>query len=157
GAPFYDVYETADGEYISLGSLEPQFFAELLEKTGLGGDDGVRQHDRSGWDDMRAELAGIVASKTREEWDEAMAASDVCYAPVLSLSEAPEHPHNRARGTFTEVAGITQPAPAPRFSRTEPAISGPPAHAGQHTDEVLAEIDLPAERIAELRDSGAVA
>ena len=157
GAPFYDVYETADGEYISLGSLEPQFFAEMVDKTGLGGEDGVRQGDRSRWNVMRSDLAEIVRSKTRDEWDGIMAASDVCYAPVLSLSEAPQHPHNVARGTFTEVAGVTQPAPAPRFSRTEPEISGPPAHAGQHTDEVLAEAGLTEARIAELRESGAIA
>jgi alpha-methylacyl-CoA racemase len=157
GAPFYDVYETADGEYISLGSLEPQFFAELVERTGLGGEGGVKQGDRSAWPAMRAELAEIVRGRTREEWDELMAASDVCYAPVLSLSEAPLHPHNQARGTFTEVAGVVQPAPAPRFSRTGPEISGPPAHAGQHTDEVLTDAGLSPERISELRDAGAVA
>jgi alpha-methylacyl-CoA racemase len=157
GAPFYDVYETADGEYISLGSLEPQFFAELLERTGLGGGGDIRQHDRERWPEMRAELAAIVVAKTRAEWDEVMEASDVCYAPVLSLAEAPEHPHNKARGTFTEVAGIVQPAPAPRFSRTEAEISGPPAHAGQHTEEVLAEAGISVERVAELRASGAVA
>jgi alpha-methylacyl-CoA racemase len=157
GAPFYDVYETADGEYISLGSLEPQFFAELVERTGLGGEGGVKQGDRSAWPAMRTELAEIVRGRTREEWDELMAASDVCYAPVLSLSEAPLHPHNQARGTFTEVAGVVQPAPAPRFSRTGPEISGPPAHAGQHTDEVLTDAGLSPERISELRDAGAVA
>jgi alpha-methylacyl-CoA racemase len=157
GAPFYDVYETSDGEYISLGSLEPQFFAEMVAKTGLGGEDGVKQGDRSRWDDLRTELAEIVRARTRDEWDELMAASDVCYAPVLSLSEAPQHPHNVARGTFTEVAGVVQPAPAPRFSRTEAEIGGPPAHAGQHTDEVLAEAGLSADRIAGLKASGAVA
>lgn len=157
GAPFYDVYETADGEYISLGSLEPQFFAEMVDKTGLGGEDGVRQGDRSAWDEMRSELGSIIGAKTRAEWDEIMEASDVCYAPVLSLSEAPRHPHNAARGTFTEVAGIVQPAPAPRFSRTEAEISGPPAHAGQHTDDILSEAGMGPERIAELRESGAIA
>jgi alpha-methylacyl-CoA racemase len=157
GAPFYDVYETADGEYISLGSLEPQFFAEMVDKTGLGGEDGVRQGDRSRWGDMRTDLADIIGTKTRAEWDGIMATSDVCYAPVLSLSEAPRHPHNVARGTFTEVAGVVQPAPAPRFSRTEAEISAPPAHAGQHTDDVLSEAGLSADRIAELKESGAVA
>jgi alpha-methylacyl-CoA racemase len=129
----------------------------MVERTGLGGDDGVRQGDRSRWAGMRTELAEIIGSKTRDEWDEIMAASDVCYAPVLSLSEAPGHPHNVARSTFTEVAGVVQPAPAPRFSRSEVQIKGPPAHAGQHTDEVLAECGLSTERIAELKDSGAVA
>jgi alpha-methylacyl-CoA racemase len=157
GAPFYDVYETADGHYVSLGSLEPQFFAELVDKTGLGGEGGVKQGDRSRWPEMRTELAEIIRSRTRAEWDEIMGASDVCYAPVLSLTEAPDHPHNVARGTFTEVAGVVQPAPAPRFSRTEASISGPPAHAGQHTTDVLAEAGLSAERIAELREAGAVA
>ncbi len=157
GAHFYDAYETADGRYVSVGSIEPQFYAELLRLTGLEGEDLPWQHDKAHWPELKERLAAIFASKTRDEWCELMEGTDVCFAPVLSLAEAPDHPHNVARGTFCEVAGITQPAPAPRFSRTPPEISGPPPHAGQHTEEVLAGWGVPAERIAERRASGGLA
>ena len=157
GAHFYDVFETSDGKYVSIGSIEPQFYAELLERTGLAGEDLPYQHDRSQWPAMKERLAEVFRTRTRDEWDEAMAGSDVCYAPVLSLDEAPKHPHNEARGTFVERHGITQPAPAPRFSRTEPELGRPPAHAGQHTDEVLSSFGFDSDRVAELRDSGAIA
>ena len=157
GAPFYDVYETADGEYVSLGSLEPQFWAELVERTGLGGDEPYRQHDREAWPRMRAELSEIIGSKTRAEWNAEMEGTDVCFAPVLSLSEAPEHPHNKERDTFVEVAGVVQPNAAPRFSRTPAEVQGPPPHAGQHTVEVLSESGFSEDEIDALRASGAVA
>ncbi len=157
GAHYYDVYETADGEYVSIGSIEPQFYAELLRLTGLEGEDLPWQHDRNQWPELKDRLAKIFREKTRDEWCEVMEGTDVCFAPVLSLHEAPEHPHNVHRGTFTEVAGITQPAPAPRFSRTPGAITSPPPHAGQHTDEVLTDWGVAdAARIAELREAGAV-
>ncbi len=157
GAHFYDAYETADGRYVSIGSIEPQFYAELLRLTGLEGQDLPWQHDKARWPELKERLAAIFATKTRDEWCELMEGTDVCFAPVLSLAEAPEHPHNVARGTFCEVAGIVQPAPAPRFSRTPAEVAGPPPHAGQHTDEVLAEWGVPAERVAERRASGALA
>ena len=158
GAHFYDVYETSDGKYVSIGSIEPQFYAELLERSGLGGaDDLPHQMDRGHWPAMKERLAEIFRTKTRDEWCEVMEHTDVCFAPVLGLGEAPEHPHNVARQTFVERNGVTQPAPAPRFSRTKAEIQRPPAHAGQHTDEVLAEAGLGPERIAELRQSGAIA
>jgi len=158
GAPYYDVYETADGEYISVGSIEPQFFAQLVELTGLSGPDGgaPAQNDRATWPEQRAALTDIVKAKTRAEWEELLTGTDVCFAPVLSMSEAHAHPHNVARGTFTEVDGIVQPAPAPRFSRTETSIQRPPPHAGQHTAEALADWGLPADRITELQEAGAV-
>jgi alpha-methylacyl-CoA racemase len=155
GAPFYDVYECADGEYVALGSIEPQFYAELVRLSGMAHEPG--QMDRSAWPEMRAELTRVMKAKTRDEWCEIMEASDVCFAPVLSMDEAPHHPHNVARDTFVEVAGIPQPNAAPRFSRTPGAIAGPPAHAGQHTDEVLAEFGLSDADIARLRAAGAVA
>jgi len=155
GAPFYDVYECADGEYISVGSIEPQFYAELVHLSGM--DHEPHQMDRENWPGMRDELTRVFKAKTRDEWCEVMEASDVCFAPVLSMDEAPHHPHNVERETFVEVAGIQNPNAAPRFSRTPGAIAGPPAHAGQHTDEVLAEIGLTADDIAALRASGAVA
>ncbi len=155
GAPFYDVYECADGEYVSLGSIEPQFYAELVRLSGLEHEPG--QMDRSSWPQLRDELTRVMKAKTRDEWCELMEATDVCFAPVLSMDEAPLHPHNVHRQTFVEVAGIPQPNAAPRFSRTPGAIAGPPAHAGQHTDEVLAEAGLSEDEIAGLRASGAVA
>jgi alpha-methylacyl-CoA racemase len=157
GAHFYDTYETSDGKYVSIGSIEPQFYAELLRLTGSEGEELPHQMDRSQWPAQKERLAGIFRSKTRDEWCELMEGTDVCFAPVLSMAEAPSHPHIAERGTFTEVAGVTQPAPAPRFSRTPGGIDRPPPHAGQHTDEVLADWGFTAERIAELRDAKAIA
>ncbi len=156
GAPWYDVYETKDGKWVSIGSLEKRFYAELMRLTGLAADNPPKQWDRSGWPEMRRRLAAIFKQKTREEWCAVMEGSDVCFAPVLSFSEAPRHPHNVARGTFVEVDGIEQPAPAPRFSRTPPAIQGPPAKPGEHTDEALADWGFPAADIAALRKAGAL-
>jgi alpha-methylacyl-CoA racemase len=157
GAHFYDVYETADGKYVSIGSIEPQFYAELLRLTGLEGEDLPWQHDRAQWPALKERLAAIFKTKTRGDWCELMEGTDVCFAPVLTIPEAIEHPHNVDRGTFVEVAGIPQPGPAPRFSRTAPEISSPPPHAGQHTDEVLAEAGFDADRVAKLREAGAIA
>jgi alpha-methylacyl-CoA racemase len=157
GAHFYDVYETADGRYVSIGSIEPQFYAELLRLTGLEGEELPFQHDRAKWPEMKERLAAIFRTRTRDEWCALMEGTDVCFAPVLAIPEAVEHPHNVARGTFVEVAGIPQPGPAPRFSRTGAEISSPPAHPGQHTDEVLAEAGFDADRIAKLREAGAIA
>jgi alpha-methylacyl-CoA racemase len=157
GAHFYDVYETADRRYVSIGSIEPQFYAELLRLTGLEGEELPFQHDRAKWPEMKERLAAIFRTRTRDEWCALMEGTDVCFAPVLAIPEAVEHPHNVARGTFVEVAGIPQPGPAPRFSRTGAEISSPPAHPGQHTDEVLAEAGFDADRIAKLREAGAVA
>jgi alpha-methylacyl-CoA racemase len=157
GSHFYDVYETRDGKYVSIGSIEPQFYAELLEKTGLQGEDLPSQMDRSGWAGSKERLTAIFREKTRDEWCEIMEGSDVCFAPVLSMTECQEHPHIRARGTFVEVAGASQPAPAPRFSRSKTQISRPPPHVGQHTDEALADWGFGAEEIAELREAKAIA
>ena len=156
GAHFYECYETKDGKYVSIGAIEPQFYAELLEKTGLAGEDLPRQMDRSGWESNKERLKGIFKSRTRDEWCAIMEGSDVCFAPVLSLTETKQHPHIRARSTFVEVAGSSQPGPAPRFSRTEAKISGPPPHGGQHTDEALADWGFASEEIAKLRDAGAI-
>ena len=120
GAHFYDTYETKDGKFVAIGSIEPQFYKELMEKTGITDPAFTAQMDRSAWPALKEKLAAVIKTKTRDEWDAIMLGSDVCYAPVLSLSEAPKHPHNVARKTFVEVGGVTQPAPAPRFSRTVP-------------------------------------
>jgi len=156
-AHFYDSYETSDGRYVSVGSIEPQFYALLLEHSGLAGEDMPPQMKRAGWAPQKERLRAIFKSKTRDEWCEIMEGTDVCFAPVLSMDEAPQHPHMAARKSFVEIAGVTQPAPAPRFDRTPPATPKPPAHPGQHTDEVLAEFGFGGDEIAKLRASGAVA
>ena len=157
GAHFYDVYECADGGWISLGSIEPQFYAELLDKLGLDAERFGKQNDRDLWPELSAEIAAVVRMKTRDEWDAILEGSDVCYAPVLTVDEAIRPPHNVARGTFIDVGGITQPGPAPRLSRTPGEVRRPPAHAGQHTDEVLSEAGFDDDEVAALRASGAVA
>tara|TARA_Y100000739_G_scaffold207173_1_gene195521 strand:- start:989 stop:2128 length:1140 start_codon:yes stop_codon:yes gene_type:complete len=156
GAPFYDVYECADGEYISLGSIEPQFYAELLRITGLDQEELPKQMDRSQWPKMKLKIAETIRSKTRDQWVELMEGTDVCFAPVLSPSEACAHPHNVERETFVEVAGIIQPAPAPRFSRTPGVIDGPPPHPGEHTEEVLSSWGFSENEIQNLRNIDAV-
>ncbi|WP_419854117.1 CaiB/BaiF CoA transferase family protein [Candidatus Poriferisodalis sp.] len=158
GSHFYDVYECADGNYISVGSIEPQFYSELLRLTGLDDDpEFAKQHSRSRWPELKDRIAEVFKSKTRDEWCEIMDATDVCFAPVLTLEEAPQHPHNVHRDVFCEVAGVIQPSPSPRFSRTVQAVQGPPAHPGQHTDDVLAIAGYDPDDIAKLRDTGAVA
>jgi alpha-methylacyl-CoA racemase len=157
GAPFYDTYETADGKFVSLGSLEPQFYAELLARLGLDQEDLPAQMDRTGWDRLRERFTELFKSKTRAEWDEVLGGTDACYAPVLTMSEAAEHEHIRARGTIVERDGVQQPAPAPRFSRTPGEISRPAPWPGQHTDEALADWGVDAGEIAKLRETGAIA
>ncbi len=158
GAHFYDVFECSDGEYISIGSIEPQFYAELLRLTGLSDDPAfANQMDQSTWVPRKARLKEVFLGKTRSEWCDIMEHTDVCFAPVLKMSEAAQHPHNVERGTFTTSGGVRQPSPAPRFSRTEPSIQRPPAHAGQHTAEVLSDwLGLDHATIDGLKASGAV-
>ena len=157
GAHFYDVYRCADGNYVSVGSIEPQFYAELLRLTDLAGDpDFARQMDRSMWPRLKLRLAERFATKTRDEWCSLMEGTDVCFAPVLTMSEAAQHPHNVERGTFVDIAGTTQPAPAPRYSKTPAEISAPPAHPGQHTTEILRDWGFDAARIEALLASHAV-
>jgi alpha-methylacyl-CoA racemase len=151
GAPFYETYECRDGKYISVGSIEPQFYDLLIKLTGLEGEPLPDQMDRDAWPEFKQRLAEVFMSKTRGEWCEIMEGSDVCFAPVLSMGEAPKHPHMKHRGTFLEFAGTTQPAPAPRFSRTAPEITRPPPYPGQHTDEALVEWGFTKDEIAELR------
>jgi alpha-methylacyl-CoA racemase len=157
GAHFYDAYETADGKYISIGSIEPQFYAELLRLTGLDGEELPHQMDRQQWPALKERVAAIFKQKTRDEWCALMEGTDVCFAPVLTMEEAPSHPHNQARGTFVEVDGVVQPAPSPRFSRTPGAISRPPSAPGADTDEALTDWGLPEDDIVKLRSAGAIA
>ncbi len=157
GAHFYDVYECKDGGHISIGSIEPQFYAELLQRTGL--DEGTLggQNDRARWGENKERVAALFRTKTRDQWCAELEGTDVCFAPVLSMGEAPSHPHNQARGTFVEREGLVQPAPAPRFSRTEAQIQGPPPTAGSHTDEALGAWGFDAAEISALREQRAIA
>jgi alpha-methylacyl-CoA racemase len=156
GAHFYEVYECADGKFVAVGALEPKFYAELVRVTGFEPPEGARQLDSSWWPEGKRRMAEIFAAKSRDEWCSLFEGTDACVAPVLSWSEATEHPHNVARRTYVEYDGVVQPAPAPRFSRTPAVIGRPPAGVGEHTDEVLAEAGLSAADIAALRKAGAV-
>ena len=156
GAPFYEVYETSDGGFIGVGAIESQFYAELVRLMGLDDEDLPDQNDRKAWPAMKERFAQVFASRTRAEWEKVFEGSDACAAPVLSLTEAPTHPHNQVRGTFTEVAGVLQPAPAPRFTGTPGAIRRPPPNPGQHADEALADWGLERSEVADLRSSGAI-
>ncbi len=157
GAHFYDVFPCADGEYVSIGSIEPQFYAELMRLTGLEGDPGfAAQNDQSHWPELKARLTEVFATRTQAEWCELMEGTDVCFAPVLTMSQAAQHPHNQARSTFIEIAGVTQPAPAPRFSRSVPDVPTPPAHPGQHSREILIDWGVASEEVERLIEVGAV-
>jgi len=156
GAHFYDTYETADGKFVAFGAIEPQFYAELLRLTGADLGDS-HQMDRGSWPAQKAKLAEVVRTKTQAQWCALLEGTDACFAPVLTMTGAPEHPHNRHRGTFVEVGGMVQPGPAPRFSRTPGAISRPPAIIGEHTDEVLGEYGFTSTEVESLRQAGAIA
>jgi alpha-methylacyl-CoA racemase len=139
GAPWYDVYETADGRFVAIGAIEAKFYAELLDRLGLAGERLPAQHDRRGWPELRRRFAAAFRSKTRDEWCRVFEGSDACFAPVLTFSEAREHPHNRARGSYVAVDGVAQPGPAPRLSRTPGAIGRPPPGRGALGREALAD------------------
>jgi alpha-methylacyl-CoA racemase len=155
GSHFYDTYETKDGRYVAIGSIEPQFYALLLEKTGLADAALPEQMDTDAWPVMKDRLSAIFRTRTCEEWCAIMEGSDVCFAPVLPVAEAPHHPHAVARDAYIDIEGVTQPAPAPRFSRTPPAARVAPRR-GEHTDEVLGEVGFGTDEIAALRKSGTI-
>jgi len=157
GAHFYDVYECSDGEYVSIGSIEPQFYSILLEKLELDPQDLPKQMSRDEWPALKVKIAGLFKAKTRDEWCEIMEHTDICFAPVLNWSEAPAHPHNVARSTFIDIDGLTQPAPAPRFSETPAAVPAPPPFPGQNTNDTLATFGFSNDEVAALRESGAIA
>jgi alpha-methylacyl-CoA racemase len=156
GAPFYDTYQTADGEYVAVGALEAKFYAELLAGLGLSAADLPPQHDRAGWPVLRARFTEVFLTRTRDEWAEVFAASDGCVAPVLGPAEAPGHPHNASRGTFADLGGLVQPAPAPRFGRSPAGVPSAPPRPGADTDAVLAELGCTPADIAAMRASGTV-
>ena len=158
GAHFYGTYETKDGKHISIGSIEPQFYELLLEKTGLANDhDLPKQMSRDDWPALRQKLEEVFIRKTRDEWDEIMLGTDICYAPILSLDEAASHPHNLKRETFSLSDGLIQASPAPRFSRTPPELPELATAAGSDTDEILSGLGMDQSEIEKLKISGAVA
>lgn len=156
GAHFYDTYQCADGKWVSIGSIEPQFYALLLEKTGIDDPQFKGQMNRDEWPQLREKLAAVIATKSQAQWCELMEATDVCFAPVLTLEEAPSHVHNAARQTFVDIGGVTQPAPAPRFSATPGEIQGPPPAIGAHNDQALADWGFAADDIEALKQQGAL-
>ncbi|HEV3227551.1 MAG TPA: CoA transferase, partial [Acidimicrobiales bacterium] len=157
GAPFYDTYECADGKYVAVGAIEPQFYGELLDGLGLDPAALPDRDDHTQWDALRAVFAGVLRTRSRDEWAQVFATRDACVAPVLTLAEAPDHPHNVARSTFVEVDGVRHPAPAPRLDRTPGELAVKACYAGQHTDEVLRELGYDAHALAELRAGAVVA
>jgi alpha-methylacyl-CoA racemase len=156
GAHFYDTYETADGKYVSIGSIEPQFYALLLKHTGIDDPDFQNQHDQTKWPAFKARLTEVFKTKTRDEWCRIMEGTDVCFAPVLSLDEAKDHPQCQTRNTFIELDGVLQPAPAPRFSRTNPETPKPPPKVGGDTEAVLADFGFGTDDIEALKAAGAI-
>ena len=157
GAPYYDTYETKDGRFVSLGAIEPQFFAEFLERTGFTGHDPETRNSRDTWVPAKEDYRKLFLTKTRDEWCELLEGTDVCFAPVLPMSEAARHPHIVARKTIVEHNDMLQPAPSPRFSRTIGEIQGPSAVGGEHTAATLADWGFSADEIAELHDAKAIA
>ena len=156
GAHFYNTYETKDGEHICVGAIEPQFYKLLVEHSGVDAERFGQQMDATAWEDRKAELAQVFKTRTRDEWCEIMEGTDICFAPVLSIREAPEHPHNKERQTFVEVDGLMQPAPAPRFSRTVPEIGFPAPVPGADSAAVLGSSGFDAMEIVELQEQGVV-
>lgn len=156
GAHFYDVYACSDGKWMSVGAIEPQFYALLRERAGLADPAFDAQLDRAAWPALKAKVAEAFARKTQAEWCEIFEGTDACVAPVLDMDEAPRHPHNQARGTFVEVEGVMQPAPAPRFSRTPGAVQGPPPALGADADAALRDWGFDEKAVAALRSSGAL-
>ncbi|MGO8956013.1 MAG: CaiB/BaiF CoA transferase family protein [Streptosporangiaceae bacterium] len=156
GAPFYDTYQTADGEYMAVGALEPQFYAALLDGLGLTGAGLPGQHDRAGWPSLRQAFTAKFASRNRADWEQVFAGTDACVSPVLSIAEAPQHPQAAARSAFVDVDGLLQPAPAPRFGRTTLAAPAAPPRPGANTDSVLTGLGLSPTEIADLRARGVV-
>jgi alpha-methylacyl-CoA racemase len=154
GAPWYDSYETADGKWLALGAIEPQFYAQLLAGLGLDPAELPDQHDEPRWPELREQFAAVIRTRTRDDWEAQFAGFDACVAPALTPIEAPTHPHNVARGTFLELAGVPQPAPAPRFSATPSPAPRPPVHPGSSTESTLTHWGFTTDEVAALRDVG---
>lgn len=158
GSHFYNVYETSDGKWVSIGAIEPQFYALLRAKLGLDGEKRFdAQMNPAGWSALKTELAAIFKTRTRDEWTELLEGTDVCFGPVLGLYEAAQHPHNKARGAFVEAGGVIQPAPAPRFSASAERAPGMAAKIGADGDAILRELGRSQEDVARLREAGVIA
>jgi alpha-methylacyl-CoA racemase len=155
-APFYDTYATADGKFISIGSIEPQFYALLREKAGLDDAAFDAQHDKSQWPDLKQKLEVVFKTKTRDQWCEIMEGTDICFAPVLNMEEAYHHPHNQARETIVEKFGVKQPNVAPRFSGTPSEIQGPVPGVGEHNDQALSDWGFSGDEIEALKSAEAI-
>lgn len=156
GAPFYDTYTCADGKYVSIGAIEPQFYSLLMQLCGIEDPAFETQMDTHCWPMLKYRLADAFRMKTRDEWRALLEGTDVCFAPVLNWDEAPEHPHNRARETFITIDGVIQPAPAPRFSRTRPQVPDAPATAGAHSEAILQDWGISSEVIKHLIQAGTI-
>lgn len=156
GAPHYATYQCADGKWVALGALEPQFYALFLAKAGIDDADFADRHDRSRWPEMRRKLEALFRTRRRDEWCALLEGTDACLSPVLDLDEAPLHPHNQARNTFVDHDGVVQPTPAPRFSRTPGQLNVPPPRPGEHTEAALADWGFDAREIEALKAAGAV-
>jgi len=157
GAPFYDVYETADRQFVSVGAMEPQFYAQLMDRLGLAGEEVFAvQRDKAAWPVAKVRLEELFRTRTRAEWCEVFDDSDACFTPVLSMAEVTHHPHHEARSTFVTIDGVVQGAAAPRLSRTPGMAGRPPRRVGQHTDEVLGELGYVETQRAQWRDEGVV-
>lgn len=156
GAHYYGSYECSDGRYISIGSIEPQFYALLLEKCDISDTEFTQQNDQQRWPALREKLSALFKTKSRDEWADILEGTDVCFAPILDLEEAAQHPHNQARKTFVEFDGVVQPAPAPRFSRTQGEIQSSCALAGEHSEQVLQRWGFNAEEVKQLSEDGAI-
>ncbi|HEY6877416.1 MAG TPA: CoA transferase, partial [Polyangiales bacterium] len=153
---FYETYATKDGKFMAVGAIEPQFYAQLLKGMEIDPATLPAQMDRSKWPELKLKFAEIFKQKTRDEWTKIFAGTDACVAPILSIGEAKQDEHMRARGTFVDVGGFVQPGPAPRFSATPNATPTPPARAGANTDEVLSKFSFAPDEIAKLREAGAI-
>jgi alpha-methylacyl-CoA racemase len=156
GAPWYNTYRTKDGKWLAVGAIEKRFYEEFVERLGLNMSELPRQHDHKGWPDLHRVFAEAIASKTRAEWERIFEGSDACVAPILSLGEVAEHPHNAARATFARRDGVLQPSPAPRFSRTVPEMGAPPRRPGADTESVLADFGFAAAEIDTLKKAGVI-
>lgn len=156
GAPWYGVYETKDGKWVSIGSIEKRFYADLLERLGIASENLPKQYDRAGWPTLAKRFAEVFKTRTRDEWCAVFADSDACFAPVLAMKEVGAHPHNAARATFVERDGVMQPAPGPRFSRTPPEITGPAKAAGADSEAVLKAVGYSPSEIAAFIETGVV-
>lgn len=156
GAHYYGSYACSDGKFISIGSIEPQFYALLLELCEIDDPEFAKQNDKQHWASLRGKLEALFVTQTRDHWCALLEGTDVCFAPVLDLQEAPQHPHNLARQSFVEIDGVTQPAPAPRFSRTPTTVQAPAAIAGEHSEEILNDWGFAPDEILALQQSGAI-